>query len=131
MPHASIAATTQVMTMHTCCLENSVTEPGQIVTLFKSRTMGEPCGLSCATALRGARRSYSSTDPAEVVATMSGWCRETARRFTTVLGSAAGPLSSMGICTEQVAHDVSDCFQSYKAHLGACALQCKMCLAAI
>ena len=60
--------------------------------------MGEECGLSCATALRGVRRSYSSTEPAEVVATMSGWCRETAMRFTTVLGSAAGPLSSMGIC---------------------------------
>ena len=37
-----------------------------------------PCGLSCATALRGARKSYSSTEPAEVVATMSGWWRETA-----------------------------------------------------
>ena len=61
--------------------------------------MGEECGLSCATALRGARRSYSSTEPAEVVVTMSGWWRETMMRLTTVLGSAAGPLSSMGICT--------------------------------
>ena len=60
--------------------------------------MGEECGLSCATAARGARRSYSSTEPAEVVASMSGWCRETTMRFTTVFGSPAGPLSSMGIC---------------------------------
>ena len=62
--------------------------------------MGEECGLSCATALRGARKSYSSTEPAEVVATMSGWWRETAMRFTMVLCSAAGPLSSIGICKD-------------------------------
>ena len=40
--------------------------------LDQGRTMGEECGLSCATAPRGARRSYSSTEPAEVVATMRG-----------------------------------------------------------
>lgn len=37
-----------------------------------SGTIGEACGFNCATALRGARRSYSRTEPADVVATMSG-----------------------------------------------------------
>ena len=91
------------MTMCMHCFLKFVTKTGHSVARVKSRTMGEECGLSCATAPRGARRSYSSTEPAEVVATMRGWCRDTARRFTTVFGSAAGPLSSMGICRSKQA----------------------------